>query len=195
MCGRVFQFAVYPDAVIEEIERNSNTNIEVVNSHKKPRASSLDTRKGVGAKCDRAQVSLPHGCLSTGTTRKKYYIYILDCEPEMTGNVYVGQTNNIARRICRHIIGSGAIFTRNNKPRDLLHLEVRYSQKEALQRESELIRAFKHGEKVKIDLPLEFFGFFLELTTKMKKYPDQCAFIDFPVPIVPEWEQPEPPCV
>jgi len=26
------------------------------------------------------------------------------------------------------------------------------------------------------------------MAQKMKKYPDQCAFIDFPVPVVPEWE-------
>ena len=76
MFGQIFKFAVYPDSAIEEVERKSNGNIEVVNSHKNPRVGGSDPPfKGGHGPCHHAQGSLPHGCLSTVTPRKKYYIY------------------------------------------------------------------------------------------------------------------------
>lgn len=194
--GITFQFAVYPDAAIEEMERksnsNSNCNIEVVNSHKNPRVGGPDPLYRGRGQCRHAQGSLPHGCLSTFQRYNKYYIYILDCEPAGTGNIYVGQTENISDRLWQHIIGMGAKFTRKNKPCDLLHLEIRRNRRDSLKREQELIKNIKSGIHIKTDIPLEFFGFFIELLKETKKY--KCVCLDdirrhhLTIPFVPEWD-------
>ncbi len=49
-----------------------------------------------------------------------HYVYVLECGKD---KYYVGMTENLIKRIVRHICGAGADFTRTNRPTNLVHLE------------------------------------------------------------------------
>jgi putative endonuclease len=66
-----------------------------------------------------------------------YYVYILECRD---GTLYVGSTNDIAKRIETHNAGKGAKYTRGRTPVTLRYSESFVTKGEALKREVELKR-------------------------------------------------------
>ena len=69
----------------------------------------------------------------------------------VNGNLYVGMTGNLRRRIRQHngeILG-GARYTEIRRPVTLAHVERYPSRQEAHKRELEL-KTFKHEEKEKL---------------------------------------------
>jgi putative endonuclease len=57
----------------------------------------------------------------SGSKKNKYYVYIL--QSRKTGKLYIGQTNDIDRRVEDHNIGCGGKYTRQNGPWILVHSE------------------------------------------------------------------------
>jgi predicted GIY-YIG superfamily endonuclease len=193
-CGILSKLHVVPDADIERLEAESRPSIlpkSVVNSQKKAPVDVAGLFKAHATR-PHTGVSLPLGCLSTGSTSKKrFYVYILECEPKDTGNLYVGQTEKIAERLWQHLIGIGAGHTQFYKPCGLIHLEIRESRKESLKREAELIKMVKSGTPINPRLPSEFSKFFNEVKKASDKY--QCRHLfdirknTIPIPLVEEW--------
>lgn len=66
-----------------------------------------------------------------------YYVYILECRD---GTLYVGSTNDIAKRIETHNASKGAKYTRGRTPVILRYSESFTTKGEALKREVELKR-------------------------------------------------------
>jgi len=67
-----------------------------------------------------------------------YFAYVLECED---GNLYKGFTQNLFKRINRHLEGRGAKKTQQSKPVKLIHFDIFSSEKEAIERE----KYFKSG--------------------------------------------------
>ncbi len=66
----------------------------------------------------------------------KYYTYILLCAD---GSLYVGYTNNIAKRLKSHNeLKSGAHYTKIRRPVELKYFETFKILSEALKREAEI---------------------------------------------------------
>lgn len=173
--GILDKLHVVPDADIERTEAEllatRPPSIGVVNSQKKPLSDGAAAFRGQAAPSPECGVSLPLGCLSTASLNKtRFYIYILECEPAGTGNIYVGQTERISDRLWQHITGEGSAFTKANKPFQLIHLEIRTSRTESLKREAELIKMVSSGTPIHTHLPSEFSKFFDEVTKIVNKY-------------------------
>lgn len=64
------------------------------------------------------------------------YVYIMASAPY--GTLYVGVTNNIARRIYEHREGIGSAFCRKYDVKRLVHLEVFESIQNAIHREKRI---------------------------------------------------------
>jgi len=65
-----------------------------------------------------------------------YYVYIL--QSRKNGTLYIGQTNNIDRRIEDHNTGRGGKYTRQNGPWLLVHSEKQPDRISAVRREKYL---------------------------------------------------------
>ncbi|MBI4407654.1 MAG: GIY-YIG nuclease family protein [Candidatus Kerfeldbacteria bacterium] len=69
----------------------------------------------------------------------QYYVYVL--RSQKSGYRYIGQTNDLQKRLTEHNAGLTAA-TRNQKPYSLEYSEVYKTRKEAMQRE----RFLKSGQ-------------------------------------------------
>jgi putative endonuclease len=69
---------------------------------------------------------------------RAFYVYIL--ASQRNGTLYIGVTNDIARRIWEHREGLGSSFTRRYHVKMLVHLETYDSISLAIQRETNLKR-------------------------------------------------------
>ncbi|OGC93317.1 MAG: hypothetical protein A2W25_05385 [candidate division Zixibacteria bacterium RBG_16_53_22] len=66
-----------------------------------------------------------------------YSVYIL--KSKIDGNLYIGQTENISRRLEAHFEGH-VKSTKNRRPLTLVHIEHFDSRSEAMRREKEIKR-------------------------------------------------------
>lgn len=69
---------------------------------------------------------------------RAFYVYIL--ASQRNGTLYIGVTNDIARRIWEHREGRGSNFTRRYHVKTLVHVETFDSISLAIQRETNLKR-------------------------------------------------------
>lgn len=67
--------------------------------------------------------------------RKSYWVYIL---ASRTRVLYVGVTNDLARRVAQHRAGEGSAFTKRYCVHRLVHAEEYPDVRDAIRREKEL---------------------------------------------------------
>ena len=79
---------------------------------------------------------------------KKYYVYILLTE---RNTYYCGYTDDVEKRYLAHLNGTGAKYTRANKPVKLLWSKEFDTKSEALKEECR-IKALSRAEKEKLFL-------------------------------------------
>lgn len=77
---------------------------------------------------------------------KQWYVYILRCGD---GTLYTGITDDVARRLEKHIAGEGAKYTRGRGPLELCYQEVADSHSQALRREY-AIKQLSRKEKLEL---------------------------------------------
>jgi putative endonuclease len=70
--------------------------------------------------------------------RGRYFVYIL--ASKKNGTLYIGVTNDLARRIYQHKEGSGSIFTRKYQVHRFVYVEEFSDVTQAIQRETNLKR-------------------------------------------------------
>ena len=63
----------------------------------------------------------------------RFYVYILRSRKD--GSLYIGHTNNLARRILQHNSRGKKTYTSSRGPWDLVHFEVYSSRIQAVRRE------------------------------------------------------------
>ncbi len=68
--------------------------------------------------------------------RRQYYVYIL--ASKRNGTLYIGMTNNLARRVWEHREGSVEGFTKKYKVDRLVYSESYDRPQDAIQREKQL---------------------------------------------------------
>ena len=97
--------------------------------------------------------------------KKKYFVYIM--ASQKNGTLYVGVTNNLARRVYEHKNRIHAGFTKKYKVYLLVYFEIYDSIKNAIIREKQL-KKWKRIWKIKLieqmnpywhDLSLDFDGY------------------------------------
>ncbi len=76
-----------------------------------------------------------------------YFVYIL--ASKRNGTLYIGVTNDLARRVFEHKQGNGSQFTKKYEVFMLVHAETLTSPQDAIQRETNLKR---WPRKWKLDL-------------------------------------------
>ena len=76
--------------------------------------------------------------------RKSYWTYILASRSRV---LYVGVTNNLARRVAEHRAGEGGHFTKRYRVHRLVHAEERYDVRDAIAREKQ-IKGWTRAKKV-----------------------------------------------
>ena len=76
---------------------------------------------------------IPHFC-SVSYTDDMYFVYVLKLA---NGNLYVGSTGNLRRRVQEHKDGLST-YTKKHLPLDLRYCEVYKSKEDALERERKL---------------------------------------------------------
>lgn len=64
---------------------------------------------------------------------RNHFFYVLECED---GSYYAGYAVNVERRFKEHISGTGAKYTKQRKPIDVIHQEVFFSRSEACKKEA-----------------------------------------------------------
>ncbi|EKD47493.1 MAG: excinuclease ABC C subunit-like protein [uncultured bacterium] len=63
-----------------------------------------------------------------------FYVYILKCK---NGRYYVGQTNNLSRRLRQHTVGDGCKYTTDFILDELIYYEIFSDRTQAVQREKQ----------------------------------------------------------
>jgi len=81
------------------------------------------------------------------TNPLSYFVYIL--ASKRNGTLYIGVTNDLARRVFEHKQGTGSVFTTKYGVNMLVRAEVLTSPQDAIQRETNLKR---WPRKWKLDL-------------------------------------------
>lgn len=66
-----------------------------------------------------------------------WFVYILRCADD---SLYIGETNDVARRVAKHNEGSGAAHTEKHRPVRLVYTEEHASRAGCLKRERQLKR-------------------------------------------------------
>lgn len=74
------------------------------------------------------------------------YTYIVRCKDD---TLYCGWTNNLEKRIASHNAGTGAKYTRNRHPVELVYYETFDTKEEAMSREY-AIKQMTRNEKLKL---------------------------------------------
>lgn len=72
------------------------------------------------------------------------YTYIVRCKDE---TLYCGWTNNLEKRIASHNQGTGAKYTRNRRPVELVYYEA-FDTKEAATRREYEIKQMSRNQKI-----------------------------------------------
>lgn len=72
------------------------------------------------------------------------YTYIVRCKDE---TLYCGWTNNLEKRIASHNQGTGAKYTRNRRPVELVYYEAFDTKETAMRREYE-IKQMSRNQKI-----------------------------------------------
>ncbi len=75
-----------------------------------------------------------------------YFVYFLECKD---GSLYTGITNDIDKRMAKHLAGSASKYTRAKGPTKIIYTEQYETRGEALKREAEIK---KWRRKKKLDL-------------------------------------------
>lgn len=70
-------------------------------------------------------------------TNRVWYVYLLGCR---SGRIYTGVSPDPAARLSKHATGKGAMFTRLNRPEQLLAAKPFPSKVEAMQMEYQIKR-------------------------------------------------------
>ena len=70
-----------------------------------------------------------------GDRPRSYWVYILASRSRV---LYVGVTNDLARRVAEHRAGEGGTFTSRYRVRELVYCEEHWSPRDAIQREKEI---------------------------------------------------------
>ena len=74
-----------------------------------------------------------------------WLVYILRCAD---GSLYIGETNDLERRLTKHSDGSASAFTAARRPVQLAYSEIHQDRESALKREKQLkgwVRAKKEA--------------------------------------------------
>ena len=72
------------------------------------------------------------------------YTYIVRCKDD---TLYCGWTNNLEKRIASHNQGTGAKYTRNRRPVELVYYEAFDTKEAAMRREYE-IKQLSRNQKI-----------------------------------------------
>ena len=79
-----------------------------------------------------------------------YFVYILKCADD---TLYVGSTNDLAKRIIKHNTAkAGAHYTKIRRPVELVYSETVETLSRALKREAE-IKLWRRDKKIKLIQP------------------------------------------
>lgn len=76
------------------------------------------------------------------------YTYIVRCKDE---TLYCGWTNNLEKRIASHNQGTGAKYTRNRRPVELVYYEAFDTKEAAMRREYEIKQMSRNQKLALID--------------------------------------------
>ncbi len=76
--------------------------------------------------------------------RRSYWTYILASQSRV---LYVGVTNDLARRVAEHRAGAGGAFTKRYRVHRLVHAEEHYDVRDAIGREK-AIKGWTRARKV-----------------------------------------------
>lgn len=77
---------------------------------------------------------------------EKWFVYIIEC---YDSSLYVGATNNLARRFSEHLKGKGSKYVRSRKAKRLIYAEEYLDKIEAFRRERE-IKGYSRQKKLKL---------------------------------------------
>lgn len=77
----------------------------------------------------------------------KYYVYILLTE---NNTLYCGYTNDVEQRFEKHINGTGAKYTKANKPVKILYTKEFQTKSEALKEEYRIKHKLTRKEKLEL---------------------------------------------
>ncbi len=76
----------------------------------------------------------------------KYYLYIIET---VNNTLYTGITTDIKRRFKEHLNETrGAKYTKRNKPKEIVYLEIFNSRSDASKREYEIKHNFTRKDKI-----------------------------------------------
>lgn len=65
----------------------------------------------------------------------RWWVYILKC---VDGSLYTGTTNNLAKRVQKHKLGTGAKYTRAHLPLSVVFFEEHCNRSAACKKESQI---------------------------------------------------------
>ena len=73
---------------------------------------------------------------AVATRPTEWFVYMLRCGPR--GALYVGRTTDVDRRFAEHVAGTGARYTRANRPTSIVWVEGGHSAASSGRREAEV---------------------------------------------------------
>lgn len=74
-----------------------------------------------------------------------WWVYLLECN---NGRIYTGVSPDVTKRIEKHVFGKGALFTKINKPQQLLTAKPFPSKHEALKVEKQIKKMPAQGKRI-----------------------------------------------
>ena len=75
----------------------------------------------------------------------KYYLYILQT---MCDTLYCGITPDVKKRYKAHLEGHGAKYTRANKPKEIVYLDILEDKSQALKEEYRIKKTLTRAQKL-----------------------------------------------
>lgn len=79
---------------------------------------------------------------SSGTI---WWVYLLECK---SGRIYTGVSPNVEKRVSKHCMGKGALFTKINAPERLIGQKAFSSKREAIQVEKQIKKMPASGKRL-----------------------------------------------
>lgn len=74
-----------------------------------------------------------------------WWVYLLDCK---SGRIYTGVSPDVTKRVEKHLFGKGALFTKINRPEQLLAAKPFPSKHEALKVEKQIKKMPAQGKRI-----------------------------------------------